>query len=533
MAVAWQATIPGAPEGLQVLLDEARGPLLPPIRSEIFGPQRFAQHGRSLGETHRAVRATWRTASFFPRLRDNIRVLREAQRWIATQSAVGYDLSPAALWLMDNFNLIEAQLDEVRKGLPRSYFRALPVLSDAPLAGLPRVYGIAWAFVAHTDGAFDDALLIHFLQAYQGSRELTLGEMWALPTTLRVVLVENLRRLAERVATHKAARELANRCCDQLATLTLPALDGLMAGLIRRGVATAFLAQLALRLADHRLDAPVGSLAGLDAWLRQALPDPASAQAQQRADQTADNLSVSNAVNSLRAISDADWPDLVARSSTLMQQMLTAPLFEAEAMSTRDQTLHGIERLARRSRRSEGEVARALLALMAGDTGETAAAAHWLQGAGRPVLAQALGLREPLAALWRRARPRLVLPLYLAALAALTAAALAWVLPHPLAGLDAWALLAGALVLWPASEAAVAVTNRLVSESARPRHLSRLALADGVPAAHRVMVAVPAMLGSTASIDRLARRLLLHRLANPEDQAQFILALAEKPFAPN
>ena len=88
------------------------------------------------------------------------------------------------------------------------------MLLDAPLAGLPRVYGVAWAFVAHTDGAFDETLLAHFLTAYQEIRELNLGELWALPTTLRVVLIENLRRLAERVATNKAAREVANLWCE-------------------------------------------------------------------------------------------------------------------------------------------------------------------------------------------------------------------------------------------------------------------------------------------------------------------------------
>ena len=75
-------------------------------------------------------------------------------------------------------------------------------------------------------------------------------------------------------------------------------------------------------------------------WLRSALPDLAALQAQQSADQAADNLSVSNAVTSLRAIGDADWPDIVARTSPLMQLMLGSPVFEAEHAATRDQTLH-------------------------------------------------------------------------------------------------------------------------------------------------------------------------------------------------
>ncbi len=60
------------------MLDAGAGPLLPPLRSEVFGPQRFAQHGRSLGPTHTAASARWAAPSFFPRLRANIDMLRQA-----------------------------------------------------------------------------------------------------------------------------------------------------------------------------------------------------------------------------------------------------------------------------------------------------------------------------------------------------------------------------------------------------------------------------------------------------------------------
>jgi len=159
-----QQLVSDAPQALRNMLDAGRGPILPPIRSEIFGPQRFAQHGHSLGVTHRAESA--RAASFFPRLKSNVRVLREAYRYIGEQAKTGYDISPAAEWLLENFHLIEAQLKEIHDGMPRSYFRRLPVLVDEPLAGLPRVYGIAWAFVAHTDSAFDEDLVVQYLVAY-------------------------------------------------------------------------------------------------------------------------------------------------------------------------------------------------------------------------------------------------------------------------------------------------------------------------------------------------------------------------------
>ncbi len=530
--------LPLAQTPLREILDESRGAVEPPIRSEIFGRERFAQHGRSLGETHRAARATSRGATFFPRLRSNIDALREAHRYIGAQAATGYDVSPAAEWLLDNFHLIEAQLEEISKGLPRRYFRALPVLLDEPLAGLPRIYGVAWAFVAHTDGAFDEDLLLNFLGAYQEVRELNLSEMWALPTTLRVVLIENLRRLAERVASNKAAREVANMVCDRLDTFSVDDLDRLLDTMNRRGVGRVFLAQMGLRLQDRALSARADRTAaaqeqpGLDAWLRGALPDLAAMQVQETADQTADNLSVSNAVTSLRALGDADWPDIVARSSVLMRLMLTSPMFAAEHGATRDQTLHGIEVLARHCGRGEVSVAQSLLGLIAkAEAGDSAAAVpgHWLHGPGRPALLSALGLTHNLplraATAARSVARRLALPVYLGSLLLGSLGLVAWLLLREPAGADPlWLTLAGALLMmFPASEAVVAVINRLISESVRPRSLPRLALANGIPAEHRVLVVVPALLTDAASISHLVHRLQLHSLANPERHAQFAL----------
>ena len=528
---ALQRLVPDASPAVCAMLDGARKAVAPPIRSELFGLQRFAQHGRSLGETHRAARALLRVAGFFPLLRGNIRVLREARAYIGEQAGTGYDISPAAEWLLDNFHLIEAQLREIHAGLPRSFFRSLPTLLDEPLAGLPRVYGIAWAFVAHTDGAFDEALLVHFLCAYQETRALNLSELWALSTTLRVVLVENLRRLAERVATNKAAREIANLCCDRLAAYSLPQLDQLLALLSERGVGHAFLCQMALRLQDRVLGMEAGDQRLYAGWLQQALPDVAAVQARQPSDQAADNLSVSNAVTSLRVIGDADWQDIVARTSSLMRLMLGSPLFVAEHTSTRDQTLHAIEALARRAGCSEEAVAHQLLERMHASTGALAVAGHWLQGRGRAELYRQLGLRAPAA--WTRAVQvrKLALPMYLASLALGTACLLDWLLPDLpdlpdlMAGGGAvWlALGVGLLALFPASEAVVAVVNRLISELVQPSHLARLALADGIPPQQRVMVVVPAMLSSDASAAELAHRLQLHYLANPEACAQFAI----------
>ena len=534
--------VPDAPAILCDMLEAGQGAVQPPVRSEIFGLQRFAQHGRSLGTTHQAAKAGFMAGTFFPRLQENIRVLRKANRYIGYQARGGYDISPAAEWLLDNFHLIEAQLKEIHEGLPRSYFRTLPILQDEPLAGLPRVYGIAWAFVAHTDSAFDEETGVQFLNAYQETRELNLREIWALPTTMRVVLVENLRRLAERVASNKAAREVANLVCDRIDLYTLPQLDELLALLNQRGVGRVFLAHMALRL-QHRPDGrpagdtePTANRAAYLNWLAVALPDLAATRAQQPQNQAADNLSVSNAVKSLRAIGDADWTGIVSRTSRLMGVMQASAVFVAEDSATRSQTLHTIERLARKSGSTEVSVAQTLLGLMPAQTAAStesdthsakASPAYWLTGEGAGQLTGLLGLHG--FGQWQTMLRRLALPGYLGAISLSTIGLVTWILAHHSDALlsvntPIWLTLFGAvLMVFPASEAVVAVINRLISESSQPQHLARLAFASGIPADHRVMVVIPGMLTGPRSAPDLVHRLQLHYLANPEPQAQFAL----------
>jgi len=521
----WLGQVSGA-----ALLSTTRGALEPPIRTELLGAAGFNHHGHELAQSHGVAQRAVRAAPFFPHLRQNIATLHEAHRCIAQQEAAGRHVSPAGEWLLDNIHLVVAQTREVHDGLPRRYFRGLPVLTDGTLAGLPRIYAIAWAYVSHADSAFVPALLVDFLSAYQDVHVLTQGELWALPTTLRVVLVENLRRLAERVATEEVAREAAHAACNHAADADFNP-KPLLAQLNSRGVLRAFVLQALQRLRADTDSGTGGSEAGMDheLWrsvLANALPEPATAQAQQQVDQAADNMSVGNAVRSLQLLGSADWRGLIAQASSLTRLLLAWPPFAAERDDTQDDTLHAIEQLARRSQRSEGAVAEQLLRL-AQQPGVTGAApvsslGYWLHGDGAARFRAALGLR---AGFTRRQYQAAALPLMLSALA-LGTLALTLAFMQGAAGPDIaplWWGLAFLLALWPASETVIAGVNRLISESVQPRRLPRLALARGIPPEHRVMVVLPALLSDSATVQSLVRRLERHHLANRETHAQFAL----------
>src|SRR5437879_12041149 len=187
-----------------------------PIRAELFGIERLEQHAESLAAAQRVMSEPGQSRRLLPRVLENGRVLRDAHRVIAKAIREERAITPAAEWLVDNFHLVDEQLREIRDDLPPGFYRERPKLADGPLAGYPRVYGVAWAFVAHTDSRFDPESLRCFVRAYQRVQPLTIGELWAVAITLRVVLVENLRRAAARIVSSRAARQGADALADRL-----------------------------------------------------------------------------------------------------------------------------------------------------------------------------------------------------------------------------------------------------------------------------------------------------------------------------
>jgi cyclic beta-1,2-glucan synthetase len=513
-------------------------PIEEPIRSELFGIERLEQHAESLAAAQSVTGGSEPGRPLLPRVEDNGRVLREANRVIAEAIRNEHWITPAAEWLVDNFFVVDEQLREIRDDLPAGFYRELPKLAEGPLAGYPRVYGIAWAFVAHTDSRFDPETLRRFVHAYQRVQPLTIGELWAVAISLRVVLVENLRRLAATIVRHRAARHEADVLADGLLGLGDRGMRPVAPALLqdkdaRLGIA--FAVELVQRLRDQ--DPAVTPALG---WLHQRLaaqgttPDQIVLADHQR--QAAMTVTVRNVITSMRFISAIDWTAFFESVSLADEVLRADTIFGAMDFASRDSYRHAIEQLARGSGKSELDVAREALA-RAGRARdrppgtEGARDGRWedpgfyLIGNGRREFERAVGFRPGPGLRLRRALVDGATPGYLGTLFALTALILALPLfVSAAAGVrPAGLFVLGLLALVPASDLAIALLNRGVTALVPPSVVPRLELRAGVPEELRTMVVVPTLLAGPADVEEQVERLEVHYLANAEGDVRFAL----------
>src|SRR6185369_13284520 len=189
-----------------------------PFQAEFFSVERLEQFAQTLAARHKTVTRKDR-AQLLPRLEDNGRKLVAAYHTLVEAIRTGRSISPAAEWLVDNFHIVEEQLREIREDLPKSYYHELPKLAEGELKDHPRIYAVALALIAHTDCRLDTTTLRRFIAAYQTIAPLSIGELWAVAITLRLALVENLRRLTVLIVRAREEREQADKVADRLLEL--------------------------------------------------------------------------------------------------------------------------------------------------------------------------------------------------------------------------------------------------------------------------------------------------------------------------
>ncbi|PZU45049.1 MAG: glycosyl transferase [Sphingomonas sp.] len=505
-----------------------------PIRSELFSDERLEAHGRSLAVAQQVLRGSIRSRQLLVRLQENAAELKHIYAETALAVERKRPIAPAAEWLIDNYHIVEKQIRKIRDDLPADYYVQLPKLADGPLAGLPRVFGVAWAYIAHSDSLFHEERLRRFVAAYQRVEALTIGELWALAICLQLVLVENLHRLADLSIHDQGDRQAADALADRLLSADSDADALALLTAMPADASAAFISQLAFRLRDvdsrsemarrwleSRVTGRGDSLAALDQQAQQAL--------------IASTASTRNVIMAMRDLAEVDWGEMVEALSPADAILRAGSNFGEMDFPSRNLYRNSLEELSRGSAYAEDVIAARALALANRQPSENRAdqdPGFLIVGAGRPLLETDIGFVPPVETRIARRLRQGGIPLYVG-LVMLLGGLLSLIPLSTLNNVDfpQWLgliLLFASLIL--ALETATAVMNRLLARLLPPALIPALELKEGVPTQFRTLLVVPVLLGDEQAAAEAISDLEVHHLANREANVHYAL-LSDFPDA--
>ena len=466
---------------------------------------------------------------FFARHRENEREILRVYRATAADVEAGATITPAAEWLLDNHYVIEEAIQEVRRDFPKKFYRQLPTMKIGNRE-IPRTMALAWLYVAHTHSTVSMEAMTGLVEGFQKHKTLEIGELWALPSIVRFVLIENLRRISTRVDRSRRMRRKANEVADEIIRLNDAASSTeLLKQIEPLADDNTFATQFLYRLRNGSQNTSF-AVSWIEQRLEKAGRTAEEAMTQEHNRLSSGNVTTGNIVKSLREIDDKEWSVWVEDVCLVDKILGNHTDYRELDFGSRNAYRSTVEKLARYSDKSEIEIAQMAIDLAAeaaqsSATGGSPNVGGYLVGAQRPLLEKAIGYRMPL---WRRL--------------ALGVQHLNWVsIAIPVIGLTLGAMalvgyflsmagLSTPLVVFllmlfslPASEGATGLFNTLVSFVAKPARLTGYEFKEGLPAEARTLVVVPCLIAKRDDVDELVRNLEVHYLTNPRGEIYFAL----------
>lgn len=503
--------------------------------AELFNQGQLEEYGKLLAKAHKLQKGKTNERLLI-RLEENETILLEVRKILVESIQAGKNISPAAVWLLDNYYLVEEQIAIARKHLPRGYSKGLPYVFNEASGPVTRVYNIVEEIISHSDGRADIKGLSGFVVAYQSVTLLTLGELWAIPIMLRLAVIENLRRVGVLIALDMIDQNLAEYWADSLmetlkeapGDLILTAADMARS---RPVLSASYVAGFVRKLQGKgaALSLPLGwleqQLAGMEMGISDLIPFENQKQA-------ANQISVSNSIGTLRFLGITNWANFVESLSSVEQvlQRDVSGIYPQMDFATRDHYRKVVESISKASFLTETQVALKALEL-------SIAATHTLPGENKKhhigyfLIDKGLAVTEKeadvhfsLTRKLKRITGSMPVFLYLSSIALLTLAGGAGMLflayGHGISN-TLLLIFVGLLSLAGAAQLAVSVVNWLATINVQPALLPRMDFSKGIPSDCRTMVVVPTMLSDAAYIDDLLENLEVRFLANNESYLHF------------
>ncbi|MFT3903476.1 MAG: glucoamylase family protein [Niabella sp.] len=506
-----------------------------PFRAELFSASQMRVYGEKVAASH-VLAYNKRNDLILERLDDNEDVLLKVYDILVEAVKEKMPITPASEWFLDNFYLIKEQIALGRKHLPKEYSHTLPVLASGKSQGLPRVYDMALEIIAHNDGRVDVANLTTFIESYQQHSVLNIGELWAVPIMLRLGLIENIRRIASRIAISRIDKNVAAYWADQLLDIAQKSPNDIvivLAEMTKSGInyTSAFVAEF-----TRRLQGKGAMLSMAITLLEQRLFDLGYSIEEminiENQRQAVDQVSIRNSIESIRLIKTTDWREFVESVSVVEKILRNEPggVYAQMDFSTRDVYRHVIEQLGKKSRKEEHEIARLAVELTRQSIAQNKPLRQQHVGyflvddKGQSALVKRADVYFSFKDQFKKALKFNRLFSYVVAQLLIAVLFSLWVASFVYdRGLLGWSIVTAVLSFSAFSHLASVFVNWVSTIMVTPKPLPRMDFSDGIPKEYSTLVAVPSMLTSRAGISELVAQLEVRYLANPGENLYYAL----------
>lgn len=538
------------------------------IEDVVLSSDELERHAEELAKAQVTVKNRKSVKKVSRRIESNYQRILKTYEDLNNDSASSFPIPPAAEWLLDNFYIIEEQKSVIIKEL-RDISKGLPVMAEGVYSGLPRIYSIAAEIVSHADGNANEKTIRDFITAYQRYAFLTVEELWLLTLMVKAALMEKLALVCDRMSATRRDWYRAQKIADQIKGFEqdCDAFRDQITGL--EDLSPAFVEFLIRKLRKEGLKTH-WMIECIDSILVEKSANTDAYISMDHHNQAVNQVSIGNAINSLRSLSGYDSTALFESLSEVERLLKQDPsgIYSQMDFNSRNYYRNVVVELAEKYNTTEINIAR-LSCQYASEAVETTNqdtakavnqqiseaanqdagvvdnedadkaenqkvkdlkekhVGYYLIGEGRKRLHLEFSKKHSgeteYSPFIKKHSVKLFISSIILLSAIFTAIPLIYSFNRESGASRIMVIVLGVLGLIPASEIATSLVNSVLSRTIRPARLPKLELKEGIPEEMATMVIVPTLIPNVKRTLDLIDNLEVFYYANKDDNIYFTL----------
>ena len=448
--------------------------------------------------------------------------------------------TPATEWYLDNFHIVEDQINLIKRDLPDNFYQELPKIKKGEFMNQARVYALAFLYLKHTDSKLNLEEIKEYIKAFQTHSPLLIGEIWAFAITIRISLLKILLTIVKRIIISRQKRLEADELADLILETSLKPfcssenlVELLSFNLRLKGTLNRpFLVKLIQRLRDQDLN-----IAKVLEWLENILISCESGTEEivklEHYQQAKDQMSIGNIINSMRLLSTIDWHDFFEEVNLIDPILAKDPAHCYLDMdrTTKDTYRKAIERVARRSQYTEIQIAQKAIKCSEYYSNEIRNlekknhVGYYLIDQGVLELEEDLDYQSPISEKVTRFIKEDPLFIYFGSLFVVFIFLISIIFYLFPQFNNQWSSILWLTLLFviPLSDVSISLINYIITIIQKPHPLPRMETKGPLPQSEKTMVVIPCLLNDKETIKDLINSLEVHYLSNQDPSIYFSL----------
>ncbi len=492
------------------------------IKGILLNKEQIQEYMRKFALNYEIKDKTSKATYPMKRVNENLKYIEKTYNLLNNHIKRNINIYSAGEWLLDNYYIIEETVQRISSTLSLKKYKKFCSIANGEYKDFARIYALTAEIVAATDGEINEEILKCSLLSYEQEKSLNMEEIWDLPIFLDIALIENIRRVCEKIYINQIQKDKVENIVDRLIEKKEVSKKTYKLSKDETNIYSnkrySFIEYMSYKLKKYGKQA-ISYLDILEQEVNKTGITISEAIKKEHYDMAVQKVTMGKCITSLREINRISFLNIFEEINGVEEILKCDPsnIYENMDYKTKENYRNVIKQLSEKSKISEIYIAKKVLEIAQNSRdSKKRHIGYYIISDGLKILQRELGIKTK--------REKDKSKEYILSVFCITTLLTMFLSIYIYNRTNVFiAIITGILALIPISEIYIQILNYILIKTQKPKALPKLDFEYGIPKEYSTIVVIPTIINSADKVKELFKKLEVYYLANKSENLYLAL----------